>query len=82
MTAAIKEMGIEFPALLTPLIYERDMFMVKQLRSLPPKYGSLESCYSQAYNLLFYLQQQCLLCSFPVLSGIWRLLLLIAVFDL
>ncbi|KAL3148336.1 hypothetical protein ABBQ38_013794 [Trebouxia sp. C0009 RCD-2024] len=38
MTAAIKEMGIEFPALLAPLIYERDLFMVKQLRSLPPKW--------------------------------------------
>lgn len=65
MTAAIKEMGIEFPALLAPLIYERDLFMVKQLRSLPPKYGSLESCYSHAYNLVFYLLQQFFLCSFP-----------------
>ena len=37
MTAAIKEMGVEFPTLLAPLIYERDLFMVKQLRSLPPK---------------------------------------------
>lgn len=37
MTAAIKEMGVEFPTLLAPLIYERDLFMVKQLRSLPAK---------------------------------------------
>ena len=37
MTAAIKELGVEFPSLLAPLIYERDLFMVKKLRSLPPK---------------------------------------------
>lgn len=34
MTAAIKEMGLEFPALMAPLLYERDLYMVKQLRSL------------------------------------------------
>lgn len=50
MTAAIKEMGIEFPVLLDPLIYERNLFMVKQLRSLPPKYGSIESWHSRLYS--------------------------------
>ena len=62
MTAAIKEMGIEFPALLNPLIYERDLYMVKQLRSIPPRYGSLTSCYSRSYYLSLHLQQQCHRC--------------------
>ena len=33
MTAAIKEMGEEFPALLEPLLYERDLYMIMSLRS-------------------------------------------------
>ena len=37
LTAAIQELGQDFPSLLEPLIYERDRFMVCQLRLLTQK---------------------------------------------
>jgi len=35
VTAAIKELGQQFPSLLEPLIFERDLFMVHRLRTVP-----------------------------------------------
>ena len=35
ITAAIKELGQDFPSLLEPLIFERDLYMVHSLRSIP-----------------------------------------------
>lgn len=37
LTAAIQELGQAFPSLLEPLIYERDRFMVCQLRLVTHK---------------------------------------------
>ena len=37
LTAAIKELGQQFPSLLEPLIYERDRVMVCQLRLVTQK---------------------------------------------
>lgn len=41
ITAAIKELGQTFPSLLTPLIFERDLFMVHVLRTLPTKHTKI-----------------------------------------
>ncbi len=46
ITAAIKELGQEFPSLLAPLIFERDLFMVHRLRTVPRYVYTVLSCMS------------------------------------